>query len=53
MSARGALSGFAEGAVGRELPFHVRSTPESGHACKSMCAMAESGKDRLRALKRY
>ncbi len=31
MSARGALSGFAEGAVGRELPFHVRFTPKSGH----------------------
>jgi hypothetical protein len=30
MSACGALSGFAEGAVGRELPFDVRFTPESG-----------------------
>jgi hypothetical protein len=25
------VSGFAEGALGRELPFHVRFTPNSGH----------------------
>jgi hypothetical protein len=26
-----AVPGFAEGALGRELPCHVRFTPESGH----------------------
>jgi hypothetical protein len=31
MSTRGALSRFAEGAVGRELLFDVRFAPESGH----------------------
>ena len=29
MSTPGALTGFAECAVGRELPFHVRFTPKA------------------------
>jgi hypothetical protein len=47
MSTRGALSGFAEGAVGRELLFDVRFTPESGHVRRNtscpLCANSGHG----------